>query len=127
VNILDDGHCNADAIEFDNKTNAKIFFIGTKQFGFNHNWIARTDLDKRKLLRNPVLLDTKNADFNASEIIPADNYISIMQPLMNDEGVLVTDELGRLLSPDRAHLTKYGAIYIGREIIRKSALDPFLK
>jgi len=120
---LDDGQCNTNAIEFSYERKSEIFFIGTKQFGFNLNWIARTDLSERKLLRNPVMLDTQKADFKASEVIPAANYISIMQPLTNGKGVLVTDNLGRLISPDREHLTKYGAIYIGREIIRKSALN----
>ena len=123
---LDAGQCNTDAIEFANSRNSQIFFVGTKQFGFNHNWIARTNMNQRELLRNPVLLETQNSDFNAAELIPAANYISIMQPLTNDDGVLVTDELGRLISPDRAHLTKYGAIYIGREIVRESALNILL-
>jgi hypothetical protein len=56
------------------------------------------------------------------EVIPSTNYISLMQPLTNNNGVIVTDELGRLISPDRAHLTRYGAIYIGREIVMMSRL-----
>ena len=66
------------------------------------------------------------ADLKASEVIPSMNYISIMQPLTNDEGVLITDELGRLISSDRVHLTRYGAIYIGREIILRSELGKAL-
>ena len=121
-----DTRCNNDAILFSNERKSQIFFVGTKQFGFNHNWIARTGMDTRELLRNPVLSSTQDIDLRASEIIPVANYISIMQPLTNDDGVLVTDELGRLISPDREHLTKYGAIYIGREVVKVSALNDLL-
>jgi len=123
---IPDSGCNADAIGYADQNNAQIFFIGTKHFGFNHNWIARTDANVRQLLRNRAMLDAQSEDLKASEAIPAPNYISIMQPLTNNEGILVTDELGRLISPDRRHLTKYGAIFIGREIIAPSALSFFL-
>ncbi|MEO1987083.1 MAG: hypothetical protein ABGX47_10600 [Martelella sp.] len=104
-----------------------IFFIGTKQFGYNLNWIARTDSGERGLLRNPILLNTQRQDLNSSELIPPENYISIVKPLTNEDGILVTDDSGRLISPDREHLTKYGAIYIGNEIIKKSPLDILLR
>ena len=90
--------CINNALRLSNEVGASLFFIGTKQFGFNHNWIARTELNKRQMLRNPVLQKTMIADLKASEVIPSMNYISIMQPLTNDEGVLITDELGRLIS-----------------------------
>jgi hypothetical protein len=67
------------------------------------------------------------SDMNASEVIPPENYISLMQSLTNNEGVIVTDELGRLISPDRAHLTRYGAIYSGREIVMMSRLGITLR
>jgi peptidoglycan/LPS O-acetylase OafA/YrhL len=118
--------CINNALRLSNEVGASLFFIGTKQFGFNHNWIARTELNKRQMLRNPVLQKTMIADLKASEVIPSMNYISIMQPLTNDEGVLITDELGRLISSDRVHLTRYGAIYIGREIILRSELGKAL-
>ena len=119
--------CINEAIEYSYEQNSKIFFVGKKQFGYNLNWIAQTDLSERQLLRNPVIQDDLNADVRVSEVIPSENYISIMQPLTNNEGVLVTDEMGRLISSDRTHLTKYGAIYIGREIVLTSALGNILE
>lgn len=118
--------CIDNALKFASEVGASLFFVGTKQFGFNNNWIARTELNERKLLRNPALQDITDQDKNASEVIPSTNYISLMQPLTNNNGVIVTDELGRLISPDRAHLTRYGAIYIGREIILQSQLGKAL-
>ena len=124
---VNDNACNLSVIAFAEQNNAATYFIGTKQFGFNHNWIARTNNDERVLLRNPVLENTMESDRLAFESIPNDNYISIMRPLTNEEGVLVTDEFGRLISSDRAHLTKYGAILIGRDIILKSPLHTSIK
>jgi peptidoglycan/LPS O-acetylase OafA/YrhL len=118
--------CNLNLIKYTNANDSKIFFIGTKHFGFNHNWISRTNVKKRALLRNPVLSDTILEDKMALEVIPSGHYISLMKPLTNPEGVLVTDEFGRLISPDRRHLTKYGAIYLGREIVATSPLNPLL-
>ena len=123
---LTKSECINNAIKYSQEASADLFFVGNKQFGFNQNWITRTDPSNRKLLRNPVLISAMNADKRASEFIPSAHYISIMQPLTNNEGVLITDELGRLISPDRAHLTKYGAIYIGREIVMNSILGSVL-
>ncbi|MDC1246918.1 acyltransferase [Amylibacter sp.] len=119
--------CIDNALRLSSEVGASLFLVGTKQFGFNHNWIARTEPDERKLLRNPVLQETMDSDIEASNAIPSTNYISLMQTLNNNEGVIVTDEFGRLISPDRAHLTRYGAIFIGREIILESQLGKILQ
>lgn len=118
--------CIDNALRLSNDVGASLFFVGTKHFGFNHNWIARTEPDERTLLRNPVLQETIDSDIEASKAIPEINYISLMQSLTNSEGVVVTDESGRLISPDRTHLTKYGAIFVGREIILESRLGRIL-
>jgi hypothetical protein len=47
--------CIDNALRFASEVGASLFFVGTKQFGFNNNWIARTELNERKLLRNPAL------------------------------------------------------------------------
>lgn len=120
---IEDSTCNRDVISFTEERGASTFFIGSKHFGFNHNWIARTDISNRAFLRNPVMLEIINEDKSASSFIPSKNYISIMKHLTNDDGVLITDGFGRLISGDRRHLTKYGAILIGREIISNSLLD----
>ncbi len=125
--ILDNPSCINQAIEYSHNGNSEIFFIGTKHFGFNQNWITRIDTADRQLLRNPIMLDQIKYEKRAFELIPSANYISIMKPLSNKEGVLITNELGQIISPDRSHLTKYGAIYIGREIILSSSLGKVLE
>ena len=64
---------------------------------------------------------------DVSSAIPDNNYISIMRPLTNDEGVsLITDEQGMPISLDGGHLTRYGAILVGRGIISKTLLHSLL-
>ena len=122
-----DTQCIDNALRLSNEIGASLFFVGTKHFGSNHNWIARTKRNERQLLRNPVHEDTMVADITASEVIPLANYISLMQTLTNKEGVIVTDEFGNLISSDRIHLTRYGAIYIGRKIVFSSQLGNVLQ
>lgn len=120
-------NCIKELIAHSKQNESEIFFVGNKHFGYNLNWIARADINDRRLLRNPVMPHEIDVDQKASELIPPKNYISIMQPLTNKKGVLVTDESGRLISPDRLHLTKYGAMYIGKKVILRSPLGQALK
>jgi hypothetical protein len=124
--LFEDSTCNLSIVNSLGEMGKQIFLIGEKQFGYNLNWIARIPNDKRMLLRNPVLKDVLEADYKASSLLPSSNYISLMGPLTDAEGVLVTDETGRLLTSDRYHLTKYGAIYLGKNAISMSALHPLL-
>lgn len=108
-------------------TNTHVYFIGTKHFGYNLNWIARIDRDKRGLLRNELLTETIEAESLTQRIIPPGNFISLLDGLANENNeVLVTDEIGRLISGDRVHLTRYGAIFVGREIFLPSGLTSYL-
>lgn len=119
--------CVSKLIGMSNELNTRLFFIGAKQFGYNLNWIARTNKEERAFLRNPYLLKTMAYDAAVSKAIPKGHYLSIMNVLSNDEGVLVTDGMGRLLSGDRDHLTRYGAIYVGSSLFSKSAISEILE
>lgn len=46
--------------------------------------------------------------------VPADHFVSLMRPIMIGGKVPFTDEQGRLLSGDTAHLTRAGARYLAR-------------
>lgn len=122
-----DPACIDSLVEKSSTQNSDVFFVGTKHFGFNMNWIARVGSNERALLRNVLLPEAALAEASALRHIPPDNYISILDILVDDENrVLVTDEFGRLLSGDRVHLTKYGALYVGREVFLPSALTAAL-
>jgi peptidoglycan/LPS O-acetylase OafA/YrhL len=123
---LETDSCINDLITMAGRLDIKILFIGKKHFGYNLNWVTRIDRNRRSFLRNPVLDEIIAEDMIAEKIIPKANYLSIMSKISNSEGVLITDENGNLLSGDRTHLTKYGAIYIGKKVFRNSPIDEII-
>jgi hypothetical protein len=104
----------------------KIFFVGSKHFGHNLNWIVRVPANKRARLYNPVLAETLAVEQTFERKVPAEHAISILKPIIKDNSVLVTDEFGRLLSADRAHVTRFGAKLIGREALVPSSFGALL-
>jgi hypothetical protein len=88
--------------------------------------MVRVDEKDRGLWRHPRVHSVMHGDKAATSFIPKENYISIMSAISNEDGVLITDQLGRPLSPDRRHLTKYGAIFLGSKIFTDSKIHTFL-
>jgi peptidoglycan/LPS O-acetylase OafA/YrhL len=119
--------CLADNIRFIRERNKELFYIGTKNFGYNENWIIRLPPGDRSNQWNKVLSDSLEMDDKVSQIVPRDNYISLMKPLMRDGCIPITDTGGRLLSIDRAHLTKYGAIFFGQKVLLGSRYGEIMK
>ncbi len=104
----------------------KVLFIGTTFFGNNLNWIARTKKNSRSYLRNPMPTNIIDNDKKLMKLIPKGFYISIINNLIDENNeILVTDKMGRLLSADRRHLTQYGAKYLGEKIFKKSIINDF--
>lgn len=108
-------------------TNTRVFYIGPKHFGFNLNWTIRVRSDQRQLLRNTLLTETIEQEAFAKSQVPEQNYISILDEISNEEGILITDSFGRLISGDRTHLTKHGAILVGDVVLRPSPLTAALE
>lgn len=102
------------------------FFVGIKHFGYNLNWISRIDKKQRSLLKNKLLEKTKKIEDFSQSFIPADSYISIIKGLGNGNEIFITDKEGNLLSPDRKHLTKHGAIFVGKHIFIPSNITKHL-
>jgi hypothetical protein len=102
-----------------------VYFLGDKHFGYNLNWILRISEGSRGLLRNPVTLDFVAREKELQRLVPKDRFISLTGALIDSEGILITDENGRLISDDRRHLTLSGARFVGNTVIRSSNLDRF--
>ncbi|MGA0054218.1 MAG: hypothetical protein ACO3JI_04210, partial [Steroidobacteraceae bacterium] len=49
--------------------------------------------------------------------IPQENFISLLKPVILKDQIPITDQKGRMLTTDRQHLTKYGAIYFGQKAV----------
>ena len=113
-------NCIGNDIEFSNKNGKKIFYIGTKHFGYNLNWIIRLRYDNIANQYNPLLQETLNLEREMSSAVPQQNYISLLSPIIKGGTIPITDEIGRPLSTDRFHLTKYGAKFIGEKALLES-------
>jgi len=109
--------CINKLLEKSNEINNQVLFIGSKHFGYNLNWITRIEKKNRALLRNQLSKEIIKAEELAKNAIPKKNYISIIDVLADESNsIIVTDNQGRLISSDRVHLTRYGAIYVGENL-----------
>lgn len=100
----------------------QVFYIGTKEFGYNLNWIARLPADRRGGLYNPLPESVMGDERRMSSSVPAEHYISLLSPVVKAGQIPITDGSGRMLSTDRRHVTKYGAIFFGRQALFDSPL-----
>ncbi|MDY0890623.1 acyltransferase [Frigoribacterium sp. CFBP9030] len=104
----------------------EIFYGGAKNFGDNANWIARQAPDERALLTNSVPDEIVEMDHVARDLIPAEHLVPWLD-LAVDGRVPITDDEGRILSPDRIHFTKYGAAYFGERVLPQTGLDEIMR
>jgi len=118
-------NCTVKDISFVTSQHKKIFYIGTKHFGSNLNWLKRLDSKNRPNQYNPLLPATIKEEQEMSQAIPAENFISLIHTIYKNGQIPVTDSNGRMLSTDRAHLTKYGAIFFGSHVLSKSPYADF--
>ena len=119
--------CYTEDISFAKSRGKKIFYIGTKDFGYNLNWLIKLKENNRSNKYNSISLKTINLDKKMAHLIPPENYISIMKPTVVKGKIPITDAYGRILSTDRRHLTKYGAIYFGQKAIVSSLYADIFK
>jgi peptidoglycan/LPS O-acetylase OafA/YrhL len=109
--------CYSKDISFALSQNKKIFYIGTKEFGYNLNWLIRLSKNERFNKFNTISAEIISADKKMSEALPQEHFISLLTPTLVNGKIPITDELGRMLSTDRRHLTKYGAVYFGKKAV----------
>ncbi len=119
--------CVSDDIKFAQSHGKEIFYIGTKDFGYNLNWLIRLPPDQRRNQYNQIS-DTVIADeANLSSNVPPEHFISLLSPVLKDGKIPVTDDSGRVLSTDRRHVTKYGAIFFGEKALLNSRYGAVIK
>jgi hypothetical protein len=109
------------------KSKKYIFYIGTKNFGYNLNWIIRLQQEERRNKYNKIPRWVISKDREMALAIPEENYISLLGPTLVDESIPITDDMGRMLSTDRTHLTKYGAIYFGQKAVKITAYSDLFR
>jgi len=115
--------CLSDNVRFTRERNKELFYIGTKNFGYNENWIMRLEPRDRPNQWNRVSSDSLDMDADLSRIVREINYISLMKPIVRDGYIPITDADGRLISIDRAHITKFGAIFFGQRVLLEAVME----
>ena len=107
---------------------AQVFFLGTKFFGWNENWVMRVPEGERSGLRNDVsAYGLEEQDKSLASQVKSEQFVSLIGQVMINGRMPITDERGRLLSTDRAHVTRYGAIYFGEKTIQPTPLGRVLQ
>jgi peptidoglycan/LPS O-acetylase OafA/YrhL len=107
-------------ISFASKSGKKIFYLGPKNFGYNLNWLTRLGTAELPNQYNALPAGIVTLEAQNSAEIPREHYLSLMAPTEVNDRTPITDEAGRMLSTDRMHLTKYGAVYFGRRALLDS-------
>lgn len=96
---------------------AKVIFFGVKHFGYNLNPFARVPMAERPAARARVIAPIVEENDKLRAHYGAAAYVDLIR-LLGKDGVTVPvfDAEGRPLSPDRLHLTRYGAIEMGKRL-----------
>jgi len=105
-----------------------VFVVGAKNFGsINLRRYIDVDIETRKKLRNVV----SEQFLQTNELLPSfvrqGEFIDIHKIVCGAKArdcPVFTDE-GKLISHDGGHLTKDGAIFVGKKIFSQSALSQF--
>jgi hypothetical protein len=105
----------------------EYFYIGRKDFGYNLNWIRRLKSSERFNQYNELPQDALVLENEMATAIPADHYISLLAASARAGDIPITDEEGYLISTDRFHLTKFGAIFFGRKVLEQSRFGAILR
>ena len=104
-----------------------LFYIGTKHFGRNLNWLMQLPNGERANQFNAIPEDVLDLEKSMASTVPAPNFVSLMAPVRAGDRIPITDERGRLISPDRMHVTKQGATFFGNRALQPSAYGVVLQ
>lgn len=122
-----DNNCYLKDISFARRQQKDIFYIGTKDFGYNLNWLIRLNKEHQKNQFNPIDNSVILADNDMAKAINSDHFISLLAPVLVGNSIPITDDMGRMLSTDRAHLTKYGVLFFGKNAVAGSRYAELFK
>lgn len=94
-------------------TAAPIVVVGSKQFGDNINPFGRVPMDRRSTVVARVPADQVVMNDAIAATLPPDRYIDLIRILgSNGRSIRFFDDAGNPLTPDRYHLTLFGARYV---------------
>ena len=112
-------------IEMDNYSNGNYFYIGTKNFVFNNNFINQIDWDSSK----NYMVDINKSNIEADKIestIFTDNYISLLTLFRENNKTRIFTDDHRFISFDTNHITKDGALFLGKHVLKTTKLKSIM-
>jgi len=102
------------------ETEGPLLIFGTKDFGMNVNPFGRVPMAERLNTRSEGQKFAIALNDALSAKLPKDCYIDLFRLLGEDgHSVAVFDADGNPLSPDRIHLTKYGARFLADRLAER--------
>jgi hypothetical protein len=118
--------CVGTDVPFIQSEGKDVFYVGYKFFGANLNWIIRLSPQERPNRYNLLPEVTFAVERDMAAIPPIENFISLLNAVVKDGQIPITDNSGRLLSADRSHVTKFGAIFFGEKALLGSRYGAIL-
>lgn len=123
-----DGICSTLRKDTNLISSKPFVFVGPKHFGYNINiYIHTTPYDRKNKLAK-LMHETIESNEKYKILYRGSNYVDIIKIMSkNYGGIPIFDESGRILSADRVHLTKPGAILFAQTIFNDAAWNPVFK
>lgn len=99
-------------------TRVPVIFFGAKSFGENVNPFGRVRQDQRSGALATVPREVRATNDALAAQLPAGSYIDQLR-LLGEDGARIHffDADGNPLSPDRRHLTRYGARFVAQRLL----------
>ncbi|BAJ01458.1 acyltransferase family protein [Shewanella violacea] len=107
--------------EMDKYSNGNYYYVGTKNFGFNNNFIKQINWDSSKNYMVEINKSNIYADKIESNIF-ADNYINLLELFREKNKTRIFTDDHRFISFDTDHITKDGALFLGKRILKTTKL-----
>lgn len=96
----------------------RALVIGPKHFGYNLNPFIGVPVEKRAYALTSPIESVRVQNETLRKQLPPENYFDLLASLEGNRGGLpVFDDRGQMISQDRMHFTKFGAIYAAPMIV----------
>lgn len=111
--------------ELETYSNGNYYYIGTKNFGFDNNFVRHIDWSNSK----DYMVDINESNIYADKIereVFSDKYISLLDLYRVGNKVRLFTNDHRFISFDTNHITKDGAVYLGETVLQTTKLKKII-
>ena len=111
--------------ELEKHSNGNYYFIGTKNYGLNNNFIKQLDWEST----NNHMVEINKSNISAEKIesnIFSEKYISLLNLFREGDKTRIFTDKHRFISFDTSHITKDGAIYLGHRVLTTTNLKKII-